>query len=325
MKSLRLNAFAPPAESVELAEVAAPRPGPSQVLVAVEAAAINPSDFLIINGRYGTLPTLPARLGAEGVGVVIDVGDDVDRGRIGERVLLVSSSLIGTWSEQAVVDAAEAVPQDGAADPVQLAMLGINPATAYGLLHDFVTLRPGDWVVQTGGNSAVSRTVTALALHYGVRTLSLVRRPAAAAEIADLGAVVVTDEHLAENIQKALAGDQPALLLDPIGGPLPAAAADAVRPGGTVVSYGAMSGASTVLPPGRLVFRKLVLRGFWLNHWRAETPAADVARIYQELAELVAKGVLWSPVEATYPITEFQEALAHAQRPGRTGKVLFRF
>jgi NADPH:quinone reductase-like Zn-dependent oxidoreductase len=199
MQSLRLKAFAPPAESVELVEVAAPRPGPDEVLVAVEAAAINPSDFLIINGRYGTLPALPARLGAEGVGVVVEVGTDVDRGRIGERVLLTSSSLIGTWSEQAVVAAAEAVPLDRAADPVQLAMLGINPATAYGLLHDFVTLRPGDWVVQTGGNSAVSRTVTALALHYGFRTLSLVRRPAAAAELAeDGGAVVVTDEHLVE-------------------------------------------------------------------------------------------------------------------------------
>jgi NADPH:quinone reductase-like Zn-dependent oxidoreductase len=325
MKSLQLTAFAPPAESVRLVEVPGPRPGPDQVLVAVEAAAINPSDFLIITGRYGALPALPAQLGAEGVGVVVEVGSDVDRGRIGERVLLTSSTLIGTWSEQAVVAAAEAVPL-GAADPVQLAMLGINPATAYGLLRTVVPLRPGDWVVQTGGNSAVSRTVSALARHYGYRTLSLGRRPAAAEEIAGVSdAVVVIDEHLGENIQKALGGDQAALLLDPIGGPLPADAANAVRPGGTVVTYGAMSGASTLLPPGQLVFRQLVLRGFWLNHWRAETPAAEVGRVYRELAELVDKSVLWSPVEATYPITEFHQALAHAQEPGRTGKVLFRF
>ena len=158
MKSLQLTAFAPPAESVELVEIPRPRPGPDQVLVAVEAAAINPSDFLIITGRYGALPALPARLGSEGVGVVIEVGSDVDRGRIGERVLLTSSTLIGTWSEQAVIAAAEAVPVSGA-DPVQLAMLGINPATAYGLLRDVVPLQSGDWVVQTGGNSAVSRTV----------------------------------------------------------------------------------------------------------------------------------------------------------------------
>ena len=95
MKSLQLTAFAPPAESVRLVEVPGPRPGPDQVLVAVEAAAINPSDFLIITGRYGALPALPARLGAEGVGVVVEVGSDVDSGRIGERVLLTSSTLIG--------------------------------------------------------------------------------------------------------------------------------------------------------------------------------------------------------------------------------------
>ena len=325
MKSLQLTAFGPPAESVELVEIRSPRPGPDQVLVAVEAAAINPSDFLIITGRYGALPALPARLGAEGVGVVVEVGSDVDSGRIGERVLLTSSTLIGTWSEQAVIAAAEAVPVGGA-DPVQLAMLGINPATAYGLLRDVVPLQSGDWVVQTGGNSAVSRTVSALARHYGYRTLNLVRRPAAAEEIAGISdAVVVIDEHLGENIQKALGGDQAALLLDPIGGPLPADAANAVRPGGTVVTYGAMSGGSTLLPPGQSVFRQLVLRGFWLNHWRAATPTADIARIYRELAELVDNGVLWSAVDATYPITEFSEALAHAQQPGRTGKVLFRF
>ncbi len=325
MKSLQLTAFAPPADSVQLVDVPGPRPGPDQALVAVEAAAINPSDFLIINGRYGTLPALPAGLGAEGVGVVIEVGSDVDRGRIGERVLLMSSTLTGTWSEQAVLAAADAMPVGGA-DPVQLAMLGINPATAYGLLRDVVPLRPGDWVVQTGGNAAVSRTVSALARHFGYRTLSLVRRPAAAEEIAGVSdAVVVIDEHLGENIQKALAGDQAPLLLDPIGGPLPVEAANAVRPGGTVVTYGAMSGASTLLPPGQLVFRQLVLRGFWLNHWRAETPAAELGRVYRELAELVDKGVLWSPVEATYPIAEFHRALAHAQQPGRTGKVLFRF
>jgi NADPH:quinone reductase-like Zn-dependent oxidoreductase len=92
-----------------------------------------------------------------------------------------------------------------------------------------------------------------------------------------------------------------------------------------VINYGTMSGEPTVLPPGQLVFRKLVLRGFWLNHWRADNPPAEIARVYRELAALVDKGVLSAPVEATYPITEFQEALAHAQRPGRTGKVLFQF
>jgi len=92
-----------------------------------------------------------------------------------------------------------------------------------------------------------------------------------------------------------------------------------------VVTYGAMSGGSTLLPPGQSVFRQLVLRGFWLNHWRAEKSPAEIARVYGELAELIDKGVLRSPVDATYPIAEFDRALAHAQQPGRTGKVLFRF
>jgi NADPH:quinone reductase-like Zn-dependent oxidoreductase len=328
MKSIQLVAFGEPTAATKLVETASPQPSTGQLRVAVEAAPINPSDFLLISGKYGYRPALPSALGAEGVGRVVAVGNGVDASRVGERVLLGFSPVRGTWSEELVIDEKDAVTVDGDGDPTQLAMLGINPATAYALLHDFVDLKPGDWVAQTGANSATGRYVIQLAKQAGLRTLNVVRRPEAAAAIADLGgdAVVVADENLTANLRKALGGERSAaLLLDPIGGPVTTKLASIVRDNGTVVSFGGMSGEGTVLGPGELIFRGVSLRGFWLNRWRDYTSPERIAEIYRELAGLSGKGVLATPVEASYGIDDFQAAFAHAAKSERGGKILFRF
>jgi NADPH:quinone reductase-like Zn-dependent oxidoreductase len=59
------------------------------------------------------------------------------------------------------------------------------------------------------------------------------------------------------------------------------------------------------------------------KHWLDATPSAQIAESYRRPATLVSEGVLAAPVEATYPLEECRDALAHAARPGRTGKVLF--
>jgi len=68
MKSIRLTTFDEPAAATKLVDGPSPRPAAGQLRVAVEAAPINPSDFLLISGNYGYRPSLPSPLGAEGVG-----------------------------------------------------------------------------------------------------------------------------------------------------------------------------------------------------------------------------------------------------------------
>src|SRR3979490_3393170 len=142
MKTLQLSTFGPPTAGRGLAGVAPPNPGPGQLAVSIEAAPINPSDLNLIRGIYGVRPDLPAALGAEGVGRVIAVGDGVDGSRVGTRGLVVPALEKATWREQSVLDERNAVPVDPDGDPLQLAMLGINPITAYCLLHGYVKLAP---------------------------------------------------------------------------------------------------------------------------------------------------------------------------------------
>jgi NADPH:quinone reductase-like Zn-dependent oxidoreductase len=325
MKTLQIRSFGKPTIAPELIESDPPEPAPGQVVVALEAAPINPSDLLLIRGWYGHRPALPAALGTEGVGRIVAVGSAVDPVRVGERVLILPTLQHGTWQDQIAIDESDAIPVDPAADTLQLAMLGVNPITADLLLRSFVDLAPGAWVGQTGANSAVGRYVIALAKRAGVRTLNVVRRPEAAAELLESGAdaVVVSGPDLDEQVQRALGGERLSLLLDPIAGDVIAELVPWLAHGGTLVSYGGMSGAPVVVAPADIIFGDLTVRGFWQKHWMDTTPRDEIAAAYAPLAALVADRTLRAPVAATYPLEEYHDALVHATRANGAGKVLF--
>src|SRR6478609_4209416 len=137
MKTPQLSRFGAPTDVVQIAEVDFPDPGPGQLVVSIEATPINPSDLNLIRGVYGVRPALPAALGAEGVGRVTAVGEGVDRSRVGTRVLIVPTLEQATWCERTVLDERNTVSVDPESDPLQLAMLGINPITAHSLLHGY--------------------------------------------------------------------------------------------------------------------------------------------------------------------------------------------
>src|SRR5882757_7516877 len=239
MKTLQISSFGSPTDVVELAQIERADPGPGQLAVALEAAPINPSDLMLIKGVYGARPELPAAPGAEGVGRVIAVDDGIDASRVGERVMVVPTLEQATWREQTVIDDRNAVPVDPDGDPLQLAMLGINPITAYCLLHDYVKLTPGAWVAQTGASSATAGYVVALAKHAGLRTLNVVRRADSVKPLLDAGADVVLVEgaELTEQAADAIGDASLDLILDAVAGEPVAQLASLLKAGGTIVSY----------------------------------------------------------------------------------------
>ena len=129
MLKLQITAIGEPADVLELVEFNAPTPGPGQVLVEVQAATINASDFLYISGQYFITPQTPADVGAEGVGRVLAVGPGESDSLVGARVLLLPTYRHGTWATHLIAATSDivVVPED--LDTAQLAMVGINSAT----------------------------------------------------------------------------------------------------------------------------------------------------------------------------------------------------
>jgi mitochondrial enoyl-[acyl-carrier protein] reductase / trans-2-enoyl-CoA reductase len=293
-----------------------------QALVAVLAAPINPSDVLMLTGQYGMLPPLPAVGGSEGVGRVVEVGPDVTGISVGQTVLLPAGS--GTWTTHLVADARRLVPIPDGADAQQLAMLTVNPATASLMLTEFVTLAPGDWVIQNVANSAVGGYLVQLAKLRGYKTVNIVRRESAVASVlADGGDVVLVDgEDLPARVKAVVGGAAIGLGIDAVGGAATDRLARCLSEGATLVNYGMMSGQACQITPASFIFNDITLRGFWLAKWFAVTSREAQRALYGELTKLIAMGKLSARIGATYPVSQIKEAVAAANAGERDGKIL---
>jgi len=327
MRQLRLIAHGEPSDVIELNTVSEPALGQEDVLISMEAAPLNPSDFLFVRGMYGVRPAFPSSVGAEGVGRVTKIGSKVDVALEGKRVLIIPTYEQGTWADQVVAPVRNLVPISDEADPLQLSMIGINPATAYLLLNRYVSLMPGDWIGQTAANSAMGQYVIALAKLAGVKTLNVVRRKEAAEQVRRWGGdrVVLQGDNLHKDIEEALDGKKLSLVLDTVGGTPVGEVAKSLKTGASIVVYALQSGQLPIISPRDFIYRGLSLHGFWLINWIRNAPRAEIQEIYQKLGELVADGSLSAVVEHVYPLEQFKEAFQQSLKSNRSGKILFKF
>jgi mitochondrial enoyl-[acyl-carrier protein] reductase / trans-2-enoyl-CoA reductase len=321
MKKIEITDYGPPeavAHCIDAPDVGSP--GPGEIVFDVLAFPINPADISFCRGIYRLRPALPATPGAECAGRVTAVGAGVGDIRPGDLVVNMQRE---NWVQRRRIRAEDAIPLPTGLDLAQAAMLRINPATALLLLEDHVDLKPGDWIIQNVANSAVGRHLIVLAKGKGVRTVSVVRRDDVAVELRALGAnLVLADGPDLSGRVAAATGDAPIRLgIDAVSGEACKRIADSVADGGVVVSYGAISGAELVFSRAALA-RGVSLTSFVLGEGLAKRSAAQVRALYGDLAGKIRDGVLKAPVEATYPIDDIKQALTHAQRGGRHGKVL---
>lgn len=315
-----MSSFGGTAEAHGVEEFTVVRPRSGEVRVRMLFAPVNPADLNVIAGTYGELPELPATIGNEGCGVVLEAGDGVDLNN-GDMVMPLCG---GTWVSEMVVPADAVVRLPEGLDPVQAAMLGVNPATAWLMLHGFRSLGSGDWIVQNAANSGVGRAVIGIARYLGLRTLNVVRREELVEELRGLGADVVVTEgvDLRAEVEALCGGRRPLLALNAVGGASALNLANALADGGVHVTYGAMGRQPLKIPNGLLIFRGLEFRGFWLRRWREATPLAEVRALYGKLGELLKEGVFHAPVGGIYPLPDVAEAVSTATAGGCGGKVI---
>ena len=167
--------------------------------------------------------------------------------------------------------------------------------------------------------------VLALAKHAGLRTLNVVRRAESVKPLLDAGADVVLVEgaDFTEQASDAVGDASLELILDAVAGEPVAQLASLLKIDGQIVSYTARARQPLSIPVADLIYRGLSVHGYWLNLWLRRTPRDTVAKTYHELATLVADCILAAPIEATYALSDYREAIAHAARNDRNGKVLF--
>lgn len=321
-KRLRFDAFGKPEGALRCESFALPQATENTARVRILAAPINPADLNTIEGTYGHKPDLPATPGIEGHGVVEDCPCGTFQS--GDRVIFLKRA--DTWASHTLVSVSSIFRVPDEIDPLQAAMLKVNPATAWRLLHGFENLAAGDWVVQNLGNSAVGRCVIQLCRELGYRCVSFVRRECQIDQLSALGAdhVFVDDENGASAAKEILQGANASVAFNAVGGDSALRLMKLLRESGTHVTYGAMGRKPITLPNGLLIFRDIRIRGLWVTKWVDSAPPNEVGEVYQKLADLVSKGKVVQPVDRSFPLDDWKDALARLDEPDRAGKVLFR-
>jgi len=305
---------------VEAADVG--EPGPGEAVVAIRACAINPADLLIFEGRYPGPEELPAPVGIEGAGVIEAVGEGVADLAPGDHVISLGRA---NWAEKIRADAATLIKVPKELSFRDAAQLKANPPSAHLMLSQYQDLQPGDWLVQNAANSAVGRHVIRYARARGIKTINVVRRDSLVPELTELGAdlVVVDGDDLGERVRAACGAEANVRLgIDAICGRATERIADCLSDGGTVVTYGFISGEPCVITPYHLIIHGITAAGFGLVDFMRSNDRAAIEAMYAEVSQAFLDGVLVAPVEAEYGLDQIEAALTHAHREARAGKIL---
>lgn len=287
------------------------------------AAPINPSDINFIQGVYGIKPECPSTIGFEGVARVLSAPEESE---ITPGTLVMPLKSFHTWQEQAICLPEDCIALPDTIDPIQAAMLTINPMTAQRLISDFADLKPGDWIVQNAANSGVGHCVIQLAKHLGYKTLNVIRREECRQLLLDAGAdeVLLEGDALSSELREILGKPGAKLCLNAVGGESALALAKAMANGGHHVTFGAMSKRPLTIPNGVLIFKQSHFHGFWLTRWIEATDSDIVRNEYVRLAEIISEGSINMPVDSTYSLDDYKIAISRAQEERRDGKVLFK-
>jgi NADPH:quinone reductase-like Zn-dependent oxidoreductase len=212
-----------------------PRPGPGQLQVAVRAAGVNFADHLARVGLYPDAPKLPAVVGYEVAGTVTAVGDGVDPGRVGERVL--AGTRFGGYAETVNVAAGDSVPLPDSLSFEQGAAVPVNYATAWAALHGYGSLRRGERVLIHAAAGGVGTAAIQFAKAAGAEVHGTAS-PAKHQKLAEFGVDRAIDYRRAGWWKDVGPYD---LILDALGGTSLRRSYELLRPGGRLVGYGVSS------------------------------------------------------------------------------------
>ena len=316
MKAVLMTRQGPP-ETLEVREI--PEPAitvPTEIKVRLRAAGVNPIDTKLRRNGVLLPDGLPAVLGCDGAGEVVETGTGVSRYRPGDRVWFCNGGLgglAGNYAEYTVLDERWAAPMPKTLD-FELAAAGpLVLITAWGMLYDRGLLQPGQTVLIHAGAGGVGHVALQLAKLRGARVLATVGSAENAAMARGWGADAVINYREQDFVQatnELTAGVGADLVMDTVGPDVFLRSIECTAHFGNLV---------TLLDPGGLSFREARIRNLRIGFELMLTPMLrnlDKAHdhhleILRQCGEWVDRDRLQIHVSRVFPLE--QAAAAHAQ------------
>ena len=310
MRAWQVHELGDPWDILELEEVRDPQPGPGEVLVEVEAAALNFFDILLCKGEYQERPETPFTPGGEVAGTVAGVGDGVDLA-VGTRVIATPFPS-GGYAEKVAVPAEGGVfPVPEEMPPQAAAAMHVAYQSAYFGLHRRANLEEGETVLVHAGAGGVGSAAIQLAKAAGARVFSTAGGPEKVEVCRELGAEVAIDykeENFAEAVKEATGGRGADVIFDPVGGDVFDLSRRCVAFEGRIVVVGFTSGRIADAPTNHALVKNYSVAGLHWGLYNKVMPEL-VLETHDALVKLYEQGKIDPLIYKTVPFEEVPEAL----------------
>ncbi|PUB11103.1 NADPH:quinone reductase-like Zn-dependent oxidoreductase [Yoonia sediminilitoris] len=304
-------------DCVELRQLSVPQHGPGQALIRVSRAAVNHADVAFIRGYYGMPRVKGVAAGFEGTGTVV-AGDTP---LVGQRVSFASPTS-GTWAEYALANIAQLIPLRDELRDEDAAGLIINPISA-AVMCEIARESGAKSFVATGAGSQLVKFLIPLAREKGCPCIAIVRRPALAQQLKDLGALEVLvseDAEFAERFRSVSLRYKPRVLLDAIADQVSSDIFFAMPNHSIWVIYGRLAISLPVLnDPEQFIVANKQIKGFWLTSWFLNTAPEEVAKVIADVQARFIDGRWQTNVSETVALQDAMSLLpsAFSQKDGK--------
>lgn len=307
-------------DTLSLGELPVPVPGPGQLLVRVRAAGVNRADLVQREGHYPPPPGASPILGLEISGEIAGLGRQAEGWQQGQAVFGLVSG--GGYAEYALLDADCAIAKPDWLSHAQAAGLPEAWMTACFNLQDVGQLQAGETVLIHAGASGVGAAAIQLGKLLGARVCCTVGSEAKAAFCTRLGADSVVERSQLDFATVLRAQGGADLILDCIGGAYLEANLACLNRDGRLVMIGLMGGVRAEIDLGRLLVKRLTVRGSTLRSQPTAVKAGLARTLAGQIMPALASGRLQLTLDRSFTLAKAGEAHAYLQKNANLGKVV---
>lgn len=307
MRVIEIEGGKGPATALKVADRADPVAGPGEIRIRVRAAGVNRPDLVQRQGLYPPPPGASDILGLEVAGVVDQVGESVQRWRIGDRVCALLGG--GGYAALAVVDARHALPVPGDLDFTDAAALPETVFTVFANVFEAGRLQSGETLLVHGATSGIGVTAIQMAKAHGARVIATSRTATKADAARALGADISLDASTQDLSARLVDAGGADVILDMVGASYAEANQAALRPGGRWMVIATQSGTLAQVDLLQLMLKQAVLTGSTLRRRSSDEKARLTSAIESLVWPWIVSGAVRPPVDATFSLE--QAALAH--------------
>lgn len=320
MKAILVN----PDKSLSWSDVPDPIIKSDEVLVKIEAAALNRADLMQRDGDYPPPPGCPEWMGLEVAGTIVEVGETAKGWKIGDKVCALLGG--GGYAEYVAVKDDMCMPVPKNCSMVEAAAIPEAFATAYLNLFIEGGIKPGNTLLMHAGASGLASVIIPMAKAFGIRVITSVLTQEIADSIKHLNAdrvIVFEKEKTADVLKEELeAGRSVDVTIDCLGGEHMGECLPYLTHGARWIMIAALAGQKTEIDLKNIYVRNVRIIGSTLRSRTPEMKAKILSLLVENVWEKIESGAVKPTIHAVLPITQAEEAHAILQNGKNVGKVV---